>query len=355
MDPAYRKTTFFRRPLSLTLVLCLGVPPLFGQASLDWLLNPYRTKPVPPANLNNSPRIYDLLRAGNLYLSLQDAIALAIENNLDVEVARYQIPEASTDLLRAKGGGTLRGVSYAYTELPLGVGGPASPLITGTATGSTPATSVPSDIYELNQLSDTPESLAIQSGSYSAGPPLPMFDPALVGNLNWQHTTTPESSSLGTGTQTLVSNATTGSLSLQQGFSPGTSYSLGYNTTSQSANSIVSNYDPYTTGTLGLTVTQPLLRGFGPSVNRRFIHIARNSEKISTLAFKQQVIAAIFAITRIYYDLVALNEDLKVKQDTVAAAKTLYQNTKSGVDEGTLAPVELTRAEAEHCLAPSSI
>jgi outer membrane protein len=112
-------------------------------------------------------------------------------------------------------------------------------------------------------------------------------------------------------------------------------------------NSTNSTYNPYTNGSFGLTVTQPLLRGFGPSVNRRFIRIAKNNEKVSLLLFEQQVITAIYGICRLYFDLAALNEDLRVKQDTLAAARSLFQNTSSGVEEGTMAPVEKTRAEAE--------
>jgi outer membrane protein TolC len=316
---------------------------------LDWLRNPYRAPHVAEPNLQNSGRIYDLVRAGNIYLSLADAIALVIENNLDVEVARYQIPEAQTDTLRAKGGGALRGISsYYVTELPQGVGGPLSPLVTGAATGSTPNTSVPNDVYSLTLLTGVLQNLALSNGStYSAGPPIPTYDPTVVGSLNWQHSTTPENSMLATGTNTFISNNTSGSLSLQQGFSTGTQYSIGYNSSSESVNSPTSTYSPYTSGSLGLTVTQPLLRGFGPSVNRRFIQIGKNNEKVSMLLFQQQVITAIYGISRLYYDLAALNEDLHVKTDTLAAARSLFENTRAGVEEGTMAPVERTRAEAE--------
>jgi outer membrane protein TolC len=315
---------------------------------LNWVRDPYRAPSLPEPNLQNSGRIYDLVRAGNIYLSLADAIALTIENNLDVEVSRYQVAEMKTDTLRAKGGGTLRGIgSYYVTELPQGVGGPSSPLLTGAATGSTPTTSVPNDVYSLTLLTGVLQNLAVETGAFSDGPPVPAYDPALVGSLNWQHSTTPETSSFATGTNTLISNTTTGSLNLQQAFSTGTQYSLGYNSASQNVNSTRSSYNPYTNGSLGLTVTQPLLRGFGPAVNRRFIRIAKNNEKVSLLLFKQQVITAIYGIARLYFDLAALNEDLRVKQDTLAAARSLFENTRSGVEEGTAAPVEKTRADAE--------
>jgi outer membrane protein len=142
---------------AISILFFFGLIPLFGQnpqgGALRWLEDPYRAPSVPPPNLQNSGRIYDLVRAGNLYLSLADAIALTIENNLDVEISRYQVAELKTDTLRAKGGGTLRGIgSYYVTELAAGVGGPLSPLVTGAATGATPSTSVPNDVYSLTLL-----------------------------------------------------------------------------------------------------------------------------------------------------------------------------------------------------------
>ncbi|MBV8819099.1 MAG: TolC family protein, partial [Acidobacteriaceae bacterium] len=270
-----------------------------------------------------------------------------IENNLDVETQRFQIAIAKTDVLRAEGGGLLRGIPDGYVEFPIGVGGPASPLVTGTATSATPTTSVPTDVYEFNVLRGTATTLTILPFSYAAGPNIPTFDPAIVGNLNWQHATTPEISTVTTGTPTLITNTATGDLGFQQGYSWGTQVNLGYNSNRQNLNSIRSNYNPYTSSSLGLTVTQPLLRGFGPAVNRRFIRIAKNNQKISTLLFKQQLIAAVYGVTRLYLDLLALHDDLRVKQDTLRSAQTLYENTKASVEEGTLAPVELTRAEAE--------
>ena len=104
-----------------------------GGKRLEWLRRPYQSKSVNSVDETNTPRIRSLIRAGNLYLSLADALALAIENNLDVQAARYSIPISNTDLLRAKGGGTLRGVGLGTFEVPAGVGGPASPLINAAA------------------------------------------------------------------------------------------------------------------------------------------------------------------------------------------------------------------------------
>ena len=96
-----------------------------------------------------------------------------------------------------------------------------------------------------------------------------------------------------------------------------------------------------------MTVTQPLLRGFGMALNRRFIRIAGNERKITSLLFQQQLIASVYGVIRLYTDFVALYEDEKVKQETVALAEKLYSDTRAQVDEGTLAPVEMTRANAQ--------
>lgn len=336
------------KKLAVAVLLSL---PAFGQSFphnvLDAIRGPYAAKPEPPVNFNNSQRVSDLIRAGNLYLTLADAIALTIENNLDVEISRFTIPEAATDVLRAKGGGTLRGVDLTASFLAQGVGGPASPLLNGAASTATPSTAVPATVTELSALSSSQSSLAVIIDPYSAGPPVPMFDPALVGGVTWQHQLLPENTAAVSGGNTLISNTITSSLTLQQGFSTGIQYSLGFNSTTENENSKLSTYNPSTSGGLNLTVTQPLLRGFGPAVNRRFIRIAKNNERIGSAVFRQQLINAIFSVSQLYYDLVSLNEDLRVKQDTLRAARSLYDNTKTGVDEGTLAPLELTRAEAE--------
>ncbi len=119
------------------------------------------------------------------------------------------------------------------------------------------------------------------------------------------------------------------------------------NNTHQSVNSINTGYNPYTGSSLGVTLTQPLLRGFGPSLNRRFIRIAANERRITSLLFQQQLVATVYGVIRLYTDFVALYEDEKVKQETVTMARRLLADTKAQVDEGTLAQVELTRANAQ--------
>src|SRR5271163_4714647 len=153
------------------LCLLLLAPPSFPAEVFDWVKQPYVEHPIAPVDLANSPRIRQLLRSGNIYLSLSDAIALAIENNLDIELERYSLPAADTEVLRAKGGGLLRGLTYNVFEAPVGVGGPASPLVTAAATPSIAAGSIPTNPSELGALAEQQDNLSLlQTVPLSTGP-----------------------------------------------------------------------------------------------------------------------------------------------------------------------------------------
>src|SRR5690349_7835985 len=305
---------------------------------------------APRTDFSNSQRLHDLLRAGNLYMSLADALALAIENNLDIELERYALPIADTDVLRAKGGGMLRGVSFTLAEVPPGVGGPLSPLVTNAVISSsvTPGSTVATNALELGVLGEAQTNLSVQGIiPQSSGAPVPSFDPALVGLVNWEHQTTPQSNSFTLGASSLVASTAVANAGLQQGFSTGGSVNVALNNSRQLNNAFNSSYSPFVGSNLGVTVTQPLLRGFGINLNRRFIRIAHNQRKITSLLFQQHLIETVYGVTRLYTDLVALHEDVKVKEESVALAEKLYGDTKAQVDEGTLAPVEMTRANAQ--------
>ncbi len=331
------------------LCLLLAAPPALPAEAFNWLAAPYVEHRVAPVDLSNTPLIRQLLRSGNIYLSLPDAVALAIQNNLDIELERYTLPSADTELERAKGGGLLRGLSYEVFEVPVGVGGPASPLVTSAATPTVGAAgSVPTNPSELGALSEQLDNLSLlQTVPLSNGTPIPQFDPALVGQLNWTHATTPDTNPLAYGTNALTGNTTNANAAYTQGFGPGTQLNVGFDNSRYTTNSLQSAFSPYTASSLGFTVTQPLLRGFGLAVNRRFIRISKNEKKIAGLLVQQQLIATVYGVVRLYTDLVALYEDVKVKEETLASAEKLYTDTKAEVDEGTQAPVELTRANAQ--------
>jgi len=252
-------------------------------APLGGIARPYQWRQEPPVNLSNSSRFDSLLRGGQLYLSLQDAIALALENNLDIEVQRYSLRSVNADLLRAKAGGGA----------------------------------------------------------------IPSLDPAATFNYNWGHQTSPQTSSFTTGTNSLVNTITTANFGLQQGFLTGTNVAFGWNNTFARNNSGRSDFNPSTSSNFNLQVTQNLLEGFGWKVNNRNIRIANNNLGVSDQAFRQQVIATVSSVITLYWDLVSFNENVKVQRQALELAEKLRSDNQKQVDIGTLAPIEVVRAEAQ--------
>lgn len=331
------------------LLVCLSCCALAQDSHrFAWLTTPYTAPRVPSVSFQNSPRIDNLIRAGIIYLSLSDAIALAIENNLDVEFERFEPGISKTDVLRAEGGGTLRGIGLTVTEVAPGMGGPASPLLNVAASGSLPGTSVQSNLTVLNAITSSQTGIDITgAAALSLGPPVPQFDPVLNGGFQWGHEKIPEVTGTATGSNLLSQSLLTWNSGLTKGFATGAQLTAGFSGSSQRTNAVLGSLNPYTMSNLNASFTQPLLRGFGPAVNRRFIRIAKNNQKTTDQVFRQQMIVTVAGVARLYNDLVSLGEDVKVKEETLSTAQRLYEDNKVQVDQGTLAPVEVTRALAE--------
>ena len=318
-------------------------------------LGPYRRPIVPPLFPGTGTRLTSLIRDGKLYLTLHDAIALSIENNLDVEVERYNIVLADTDLVRAKGGGSTRGIDFTIQEPENGVGGPGSPLLNTAAVSTNPVTPTVTDLTSLNSMAQAQQNLSENGtgSAYSQGPNIPLYDPSLFaesGYLQRSNTTTLTSA---TGTDAGTTTTQTGSLkyvtanvAYLQGFSTGAQLEATVNNDSAAIFGSASQYDPFATISTSSTITQPLLRGRGRDVNLRYLHIAGNNRKASRLLFEQQVLETIYGTSRLYFDLVSLGENVIVKQESLRASQKLVEDDESQVDQGTLAPIELTRARA---------
>jgi outer membrane protein TolC len=318
-------------------------------------LNAYSYRPVPDLQLDHTSKIASLVQNGVMNLSLQDAIELAIENDLDVEIHRYDFAIADTDVLRAKGGGITRGVNFTEAQVPSGVGGPGSPLLNAAAATVNPTNPTITNTFELNQIQQVQTNLSLQGTSaFSTGPAIPIYDPTFVGQLAWVKrtpllTSTTAGSSVGSSTQGTndTLNNTLANFSAVQAFSTGTQFQAGINNSAQILTSTSSDANPFFAPPNAIfTVSQPLLRGFGTGVNRRYIRIANNDVKITRLIFRQQLIDIVSGVTRLYYDLVSLREDVAVKQETLTAARKLYSDDQSQVEVGTLPPLELTRAQS---------
>ncbi len=277
----------------------------------------------------NSDRLEALVRGGNLYLSSQDVIALALENNLDIEIQRYGPLLARLVTKRAEGGGQLRSVGVPVAAGPQSVS-TAGVTLTSTA-ATTAGAGVSSSGTILTQL----------------GPAIPNLDPQMFLYANFAHNTSPESNTIVTGTTALVLQSRTYEAQFIQNTDFGMSAQLTYASERFKYNSLSYNLDPFTTGSLDLQVSQNLLQGFGRPVLGRNIKVSRNNEKVSDLQFKQQLITTVSAVLNLYWDLVSFNEDLKARKDELATAQALYEDNKKQVQIGTLAPIEVTRAEAQ--------
>ncbi len=323
-------------------------------------LGPYRRPSVPALFDGNATRLSGLIRDGKLYLTLQDAIALAIENNLDVEAERYNLVLAKTDLTRAAGGGSLRGLDYTIALPQNGVGGPGSPLLNADTVNSNPTTPTVTDLTSLNSTISTQQSLAETTAgfSYAPGPNVPLFDPQLIGDAGYlrRSDTVTLGSTTGTGSTTATTGSTTTStqpldfiaanLAYMEGFSTGLQLEAIGNNAAAVEYGSNNQRDPFATPSTSVTLTQPLLRGFGRSVNLRYLRIAKADQKISRLLFEQQVLETVYGTSRLYFDLVSLGENVLVKQESLRAATKLRQDDEDQENLGTLAPIELTRAKA---------
>ena len=339
--------------------IATGFPPLMplrsSPAGLDakHFFGPYRYPQVPELFPGSSARLQSLVRNGKLYLSARDAISLAIENNLDVEIERDNLVLADTDRRRAQGGGNLRGIDYTIAEPPNGVGGPGSPLLNIAASNPNPTTPAVTDLTSLNSTSQSQLNLSVSSSApYSAGPSIPLFDPNIfleAGYLRRSDAVSiapPAGPTLAPPVDGIATN-----LAYLQGFRSGLQAEATANDASQLMAAPNSQWDPFSRPSLSFTLTQPLLRGAGTGVNLRYIRIANENRKISMLLFEQQVLETVYGTSRIYFDLVSLGENVAVKQEALAAARKLADDDQAQVDLGTLAPIELVRAKA---LASSS-
>src|SRR5579863_7943190 len=242
---------------------CLWITPIAAQTSTDrspqvvwnsgFLRGDFRPGSVSSSDFRDSTRIGSLIRAGQLYLSLQDAIALALENNLDLELERYGVRMATTDTYRAQGGGVLRGVPLSVNEAPAGIGGPSgSPLLTTAATGSTPQSTVSVSVTDTQLIAEGQDNLAVNGTfPFASGPAIPLFDPTLSGQLLGQRANAPQSSNLVSNSTDLTSNSFTGNFGYNQGFGPGTQISAGFQNQYIDNNSFRNLFNPYAQSNLG--------------------------------------------------------------------------------------------------------
>lgn len=292
-----------------------------------FLTRPFQQRAVPAVNLGNSPRLSELMRGGNLYLSAADVVALALENNIDIETQRYGPLLAQEDLRRAQVGGALRN--------------PTTPIAAGPQSVSLAGVTVSTSLASGAGIGS--------SGGVTGliGALVPQTDPILSISGSWGHSTYPESNIIVDQTNYLIQNTASLNAQYSQQFMPGTAFSLGFNSARYDVNSPSTLLNPYTTGEIYLNITQNVLQGWGIAVNNRYIRIARNNTKVTDLQLKQQVITTVSAVLNLYWDLVAFREDVRLKQQALDAARQLYEDNKQELAAGAVAAIEVTRAQAE--------
>jgi outer membrane protein TolC len=300
-------------------------------------INTYRATLVPQPNLANSPRIDALVHDGVLELSLKDAISLSLENNLDIAIARYNIPIAQADVLRTQAGATFRGVNTGVVQNTPGGGvggfGAASGAgAGGTSSGAGGAGSGASGLVQ---------------STLGTGTNVPLFDPVVSGTINNEHYTQPLSNTSVYGTQTLQENTTTGNFGYSQAFPTGTSFSAVFDNNRGATNSPNNILNPTLNSYYRVALQQQLLAGFGFGPNLRFLRIAKNNQKISDEAFKLQVITTITQIANMYWDLVAAYEDEGVKNRSLEFAKQTLDSARKQLELQAIPAMDVMKAEAE--------
>jgi len=299
------------------------------------LIAPYKPHTIPAPNLNNAPRIESLLQNGKLMLSMNDAIALALENNMDIAIQRYNMGIADTDVLRTKAGATFLGTPFGVVQNTPGgaTGGLGS--TTGTGPGGTSAGAAGAGAGLGGLVTST----------LGLGPTVTSFDPIVSANLQMDRNYTQSSSIF---SPIPVGNTNTGSanFSYLQGFQWGSNISVGFNNTHITSNNPTNTYTPFLSSNLQFRWTQHLLQGFGFAPNRRFIQIAKTNREISDVVFRLQVITTVDQIENMYWDLVNAYENVKVQQDALGLANKTLSDNKKQVEIGTLAPIEVVRAES---------
>jgi len=298
-------------------------------------IGPYTARHVAPPNLANSARIDQFMRDGKLYLSLNDAIALALENNLDIAIARYNLNIADTDVLRAKAGASILGVNAGVVQNTPGGGLGGIGATAGASTGGT----------SLGAGGIGAGTNGLVSSTLGQGPVITSFDPVITGTLQEDHAES-VSSSLFNGVPVLAQNTGTVNLSYTQGFNWGTNLQVSFNNNRTTSNVPFNTYSPVLNSSLRVQVTQHLLQGFGFPANTRFIHIARNNRELTDVAFRLQIIDSVDQIESIYWDLVYAYENARVQNESLAFAQKTLSDTKKQVEIGSLAPIEVVRSQS---------
>jgi len=299
------------------------------------VLQPYMAQELAQPSLGNSARAGSLMRDGKIYLSINDAVALALENNLDLEIARYNLNIAEADLLRAKSGGSILGVSTGIVQNTPGGGVGGLGGTVGSGTGGTTVAAGGAGTGTNGLVSST----------LGIGAPITSFDPQITSTLQLDKNDT-ESVSLISPVPILAQNTYTANFGYTQGFQWGGALTGTFNNTHVTTNNPISLLTPQLGSSFQFRFTQNLLQGFGFLPNTRFIRIAKNNREISDVAFRLQVITTVDQVENMYWDLVFAYENVRVQEESLAYAQKALDDAKRQAQVGTIPPIQVVSAQS---------
>lgn len=316
-------------------------------------IGPYTSREVAPPNLANTPRIDQLLHDGKLYISINDAVALALENNLDIAIARYNLNIADTDIWRAEAGSTISGVDTGIVQNTPGGGGFSSQSGQGQG-GTSGGGSGGSGGGGGSQVGSGQGGTSGGSGGAGAGagglvsstlgggPQITSFDPVFTSSLHLDHAT----SVCNTPFCATSQNSGGADFTYSQGFHWGMDMAVAFNNSRVASNSVYNFLDPVLNSSFQLKLTQHLLQGFGLATNTRYIQIAKNNREITDVAFRLQIMTTVDQIENMYWNLVYAYETVRVQKQQLVFAQQTLENNKKQVEIGALAPIEVVRAQS---------
>ena len=300
-------------------------------------IDAYRGKSVPPPNMANSTQLSSLIRDGKIYLSLQNAIDLALEDNLDMVISRYNLPIAQTDILRTAAGGQALGVNTGVVSgtpggTSGGLGGGSGAGAGGTSGGAGGAGAGASGLVQ---------------STLGTGTSVSNYDPLIQVTTYVDHTTQQLPNTVVYGIPVIHLNTILANVSYSQAFPTGGSIQAVFNNNRETTNSPNNSFNPQLTSFSEFYAQQPLLAGFGFGPNLRFLRIARTNQKVSDIAFRAQVIATVTQICNIYWDLVNAYEIEQVSDRSVSFANETLDKSRKQLQLQAIPEMDVLKAEGD--------
>jgi outer membrane protein TolC len=332
-------------PVSVQTPPASAAPTAQSSVPFEQLLRPsrnpiktYRGTTVPPPSMANSVRLNSLVRDGKIYLSLRDAIDLALEDNLDMVIARYNLPIAQTDVQRTKAGGQVRGVNTGVVSgTPGGGGGGIGTSGSGGGAGGTTGGAGGAGAGASG----------IVSSTLGTGTTVSSYDPNLFVTANIDHTSEQLTNFRVEGVSIYKVNSAQANATYTQAFPTGSNVEVDWTNSRQTSNGIYDYFSPQLYSKARVLVTQQLLAGFGLGPNLRFLHIARTNQKISDIAFRAQVIATVTQICDMYWDLVSAYDNEQVGARSVAFATETLATSRKQLELQAIPEMDVLKAEGE--------